>query len=436
MQQGVVRMSARWFYSGGVTDGPETLRITLTGDDRPGVTSALLQAVAPLRADVLDLEQIVVRDHLTLTLLLRTAGEADSAAASADSATAGTARELRGAVQVVADRLGMRAKVREGVGDSHERPAGRAHVVVLGRPLGAGSLGAVTARIAAHGANIDRIRRLSHYPVTTLEFDVSGADVPALRVELAAVAAAERVDVAVAPAGLARLGARLVVMDVDSTFIQQEVIELLAAKCGREAEVAAVTERAMRGELDFAASLRERVAVLAGLDASVLDAVRAQIILTPGARTLVRTLKRLGDTIALVSGGFIEIVGPIAADLGIDHALANRLEVRDGRLTGRVEGEIVDRAGKARALRRFAAEAGLPLSRTVAIGDGANDLDMLEAAGLGVAFNAKPLVRAQADTAVNVPYLDTVLFLLGITREDVEEADALDGIPTPAPHLS
>ena len=275
----------------------------------------------------------------------------------------------------------------------------------------------------------------SEYPVTTLEFDVSGADVPALRAELAAVAAAERVDVAVAPAGLARLGARLVVMDVDSTFIQQEVIELLAAKCGREAEVAAVTERAMRGELDFAASLRERVAVLAGLDAGVLDDVRQEIILTPGARTLVRTLKRLGDTIALVSGGFIEIVGPIAADLGIDHALANRLEVRDGVLTGRVEGEIVDRAGKAAALRQFAAEAGLPLSRTVAIGDGANDLDMLETAGLDVAFNAKPLVRAQADTAVNVPYLDTVLFLLGITREDVEEADALDGIPTPAPQL-
>ena len=406
-----------------MTDGLQTLRITLTGDDRPGVTSALLQAVATLSADVLDLEQIVVRDHLTLTLLLRTAGTADAR------------RELRSAVQAVADRLGMQAKVSEGVGDSHERPAGRAHVVVLGRPLGAGALGAVTARIAAHGANIDRIRRLSQYPVTTLEFDVSGADVPALRAELAAVAAAERVDVAVAPAGLARLGARLVVMDVDSTFIQQEVIELLAAKCGREAEVAAVTERAMRGELDFAASLRERVAVLAGLDAGVLDDVRQEIILTPGARTLVRTLKRLGDTIALVSGGFIEIVGPIAADLGIDHALANRLEVRDGVLTGRVEGEIVDRAGKAAALRQFAAEAGLPLSRTVAIGDGANDLDMLETAGLGVAFNAKPLVRAQADTAVNVPYLDTVLFLLGITREDVEEADALDGIPTPAPQL-
>lgn len=395
-----------------MTDGLQTLRITLTGDDRPGVTSALLQAVAPLSADVLDLEQIVVRDHLTLTLLLRTAGTADAR------------RELRSAVQAVADRLGMQAKVSEGVGDSHERPAGRAHVVVLGRPLGAGALGAVTARIAAHGANIDRIRRLSQYPVTTLEFDVSGADVPALRAELAAVAAAERVDVAVAPAGLARLGARLVVMDVDSTFIQQEVIELLAAKCGREAEVAAVTERAMRGELDFAASLRERVAVLAGLDAGVLDDVRQEIILTPGARTLVRTLKRLGDTIALVSGGFIEIVGPIAADLGIDHALANRLEVRDGVLTGRVEGEIVDRAGKAAALRQFAAEAGLPLSRTVAIGDGANDLDMLETAGLGVAFNAKPVVADAADTSLNVPYLDAVLFVLGIRRDDVEAADA------------
>ncbi|MEI2650240.1 MAG: phosphoserine phosphatase SerB [Dermatophilaceae bacterium] len=224
-------------------------------------------------------------------------------------------------------------------------------------------------------------------------------------------------------------------MDVDSTFIQQEVIELLAAKCGREAEVAAVTERAMRGELDFAESLRARVAVLAGLDATVLDQVRDEIVLTPGARTLVRTLKRLGDTVALVSGGFIEIVGPLAAELGIDHALANALEVADGKLTGRVTGDIVDRAGKAHALRQFAAEAELPLSRTVAIGDGANDLDMLAAAGLGIAFNAKPVVREQADASVTVPYLDSVLFLLGISREDIEEADALDGIPTPAPAI-
>jgi phosphoserine phosphatase len=159
------------------------------------------------------------------------------------------------------------------------------------------------------------------------------------------------------------------------------------------------------------------------------------VVLTPGARTLVRTLKRLGFMVAVVSGGFIEIVGPLAAELGIDRAEANRLEIVDGRLTGNVVGEIVDRAGKERALRRFAADAGLPLSRTVAIGDGANDLDMLAAAGLGVAFNAKPVVREQAHTAVNVPYLDAVLYLLGISREEVEEADAADGTPTPAPPL-
>jgi phosphoserine phosphatase len=182
----------------------------------------------------------------------------------------------------------------------------------------------------------------------------------------------------------------------------------------------------MRGELDFADSLRHRVAVLEGLPVGVLDEVRAAVRLTPGARTLVRTLKRLGFTVAVVSGGFIEVVDGIARELGIDHARANRLEVEGGRLTGRVLGEIVDRPGKAAALRSFASEAGLPLSRTVAIGDGANDLDMLAAAGMGIAFNAKPIVREQADTAVNVPYLDAVLHLLGITREEIEEADEAD----------
>ena len=219
-------------------------------------------------------------------------------------------------------------------------------------------------------------------------------------------------------------------MDVDSTLIQDEVIELLAEHAGRGAEVAAVTERAMRGELDFAASLHERVACLAGLPESVLDDVRAAVRLTPGARTLCRTLRRLGFTLAVVSGGFIEVVGPLAEELGIQHAQANRLEVVDGVLTGRVVGEVVDRAGKAAALRAFAEAEGLPLERTVAIGDGANDLDMLAAAGLGVAFNAKPVVRAQADTAVNVPYLDAVLYLLGIPRAEVEDADDADGAGT------
>ena len=397
-----------------------TLLVTVSGDDRPGVTSTLFDAIADVGAEVLDLEQVVVRGHLTLALLL-SAGPQDL--------------RLRGVVASVATSLGMQVTVESGSGDNAPRRGGRAAVVVIGAPLLASAVAAVTTRIATHGANIDRIRRLSRYPVTTVEFDISGADVAVLRGELSLEAAVRGVDIAVAPAGLARRGRRLVVMDVDSTLIQDEVIDLLAARASRESEVAAVTSATMRGELDFAESLRARVSVLAGLPVSVLDEVRADIRLTAGARTLVRTLKRLGFTVAVVSGGFIEIVGPLAAELGIDHAHANRLEVRDGLLTGGLVGEIVDRQGKATALRRFAAEERLPLSRTVAIGDGANDLDMLAAAGLGIAFNAKPIVRDQADTAVNVPYLDAVLYLLGITREEIEEADEADGTPTPAPHL-
>jgi phosphoserine phosphatase len=190
--------------------------------------------------------------------------------------------------------------------------------------------------------------------------------------------------------------------------------------------VVEITERAMRGELDFASSLNERVAKLAGTPVEVLDRVGDAIRLTPGARTFVRTLKRLGYTVAIVSGGFTPVVERLAADLGIDHAVANDLEVVDGRLTGRVVGEVVDRAGKATVLQRIAAAEGIPLEQTVAIGDGANDLDMLAVAGLGIAFNAKPLVREAADTAVSVPYLDAILFLLGIRRDEVEAADASD----------
>jgi len=398
----------------------KTLLVTISGDDRPGVTSAFFDAIADVGAEVLDLEQVVVRGQLTLAMLLAPGDVGD---------------RLTDVVGTVGRRMGLKVKVKAGTGDSRRRRTGRAAVVLLGAPLRATGVAAVTARIASHGANIDRIRRLSRYPVTTVEFDVSGADVDRLRRELALEASVHGLDVAVAAGGLARRGRRLVVMDVDSTLIQDEVIELLASHAGREAEVAAVTAAAMRGELDFAASLRQRVAALEGLPVSVLDDVRASIQFTPGARTLVRTLKRLGFTVAVVSGGFIEIVADLARELGIDHAHANRLEVRDGILTGGLVGDVVDRAGKAQALRRFAAEAGLPLSRTVAIGDGANDLDMLEAAGLGVAFNAKPVVREQADTAVNVPYLDAVLYLLGITREEIEEADEADGTPTPAPPI-
>ena len=394
------------------TDEP-TLLLTLTGEDRPGVTARLFAAVADRDIVVLDVEQVVVRGHLTLAVLL-TAGD-DPQGVQRDVTSAGEA-------------MGMKVKCRSGSGDNAPRRSGRLHVTVLGSPLRPAALRSIAEVIAEHGGNIDRVRRISRWPVTTVEIDVSGADVTMLRHVLSALAAAQGVDIAVAPAGLARRGRRLVVMDVDSTLIQDEVIELIAAHAGRREEVAAVTERAMRGELDFAASLHERVAQLAGLPASVLDEVRAQVRLTPGARTLVRTLKRLGFTVGLVSGGFIEIVRPLADLLGIDHAEANRLEVVDGHLTGLVVGAVLDRAGKAAALRRFAAAEGIPMARTVAIGDGANDLDMLDAAGLGIAFNAKPVVRAQADASVTVPYLDAVLYLIGIPRDEVEDADAADGL--------
>ena len=388
--------------------GASTLLATLTGADRPGLTAAVFAALAGRGVEVLDVAQLVVRGHVTLALLT-TAGD-DGAAA---------------ALEVVAGEQGLELALSPGVERAEAPRAGsRVHVTLLGSPLLPEAVAAVAATVAGSGANIDRIRRLAPRPVTAVELDVSRAEPEGLRRELVRVAADHGVDVAVSPAGLARHGRRLVVLDVDSTLIQDEVIELLAAHAGREREVAAVTERAMRGELDFTESLHERVAALAGLDAAVLEDVRAAVRLTPGAQTLCDVLHRLGFTLALVSGGFTEVVQPLADSLGIAHVRANGLEVVDGRLTGRVSGPVVDRAAKAVALREFAAAEGLPMSRTVAVGDGANDLDMLAAAGLGIAFNAKPLVREQAQASLTSPYLDSVLYLLGISREEVEEAGA------------
>src|SRR3954447_22501069 len=268
------------------TDGTDidTLSVTVTGDDRPGVTGTLLGALSGVGGEVLEAQSLPGHGPLTLTVLLRPGSHVDL---------------LRDAAAVAAHRLGLTLTVVEGRGVNARSRQGRAAVVVLGAPLSADAVSHVTRRIADHGANIDRIRRLSHYPVTTVEFDISGAEVASIRTELALVAISEGIDIAVAPGGLARRGRRLVVLDVDSTLIQQEVIELLAAHSGRAAEVADVTARAMAGELDFEESLRARVATLAGLPESVLDEVRESVQLTPGARTLVRTLKRLGFTVGL-----------------------------------------------------------------------------------------------------------------------------------------
>jgi phosphoserine phosphatase len=383
-----------------------TLLITLTGRDRPGVTSRLFAILARYPLTVTDIEQVVIRGRLVLGVLLDCDAPPDLTG-------------IHAAVTALAGDLGLEAEITAGSGADTPARGGRLHVTLLGSPLTPGAITAIAGRIAASGANIDRIGRLAQRPVTCIEMEVSGGDPALLREDLAQAAVAQGVDVAVQRGGLHRRALRLIVMDVDSTLIRDEVIDLLAARAGCAEEVAKVTAAAMRGELDFAASLRERVGLLAGLPAGVLDEVRAELRLTAGAETLITTLRGLGYKSGIVSGGFTEVIAPLAAGLGIDYVAANSLEITAGKLTGRLSGPVIDRAGKADALRRFAADAGVPLSQTVAVGDGANDLDMIAAAGLGVAFNARPVVRDAADTSLSVPYLDAILYLLGISSEDV-----------------
>jgi phosphoserine phosphatase len=390
-----------------------TLLITLTGRDRPGVTSRLFAILAGFCVTVMDIEQVVIRGRLVLGVLVGCDAPPDLTG-------------IHAGVSALAADLGLEAEITAG-SDSSSWPnsparGGRLHVTLLGSPLAPAAITVIAGLIAASGANIDRISRLAQRPVTCIEMDVSGGDPAVLRTDLARAAAEQGVDVAVQRGGLRRRAMRMIVMDVDSTLIQDEVIDLLAARAGCAADVAKVTQAAMRGDLDFAASLRERVALLAGLKTSVLDEVRDELRLTAGARTLIRTLGDLGYKSGIVSGGFVQVIEPLADELGIDYVAANVLEVSDGTLTGRLAGPVIDRAGKADALRRFAADAGVPLSQTVAVGDGANDMDMIAAAGLGVAFNAKPVVRDAADTSLSVPYLDAILYLLGISSEEIAES--------------
>ena len=427
-----------------------TLLVTVTGRDRPGVTAALFDVLSLYDVAVTDIEQVVLHGRLLLGVAVDEAAGRPSRGAAAhrpdggpQEVGAGSAPPDPGESALSAGDLAQRVDLRsalvaraaeldvsvEFTALPADEPVGvptRHHVTVLAAPLPPGAVAAVTRRVAACGGNIEGINRLSASPAQAYELLVSGGETADLRRQLAAEAVTQSIDVAVERSSLHRRGRRLVVMDVDSTLVRGEVIEMLAAEAGCAEEVAEVTEAAMLGELDFEESLRARVLLLAGLPVAAVDRVRAAVQLAPGARTLVRTLHRLGYAVGIVSGGFTVVTDDLVAELGLDHALANVLEIRDGRVTGQVVGAVVDRAAKADALRRFAAAEGLSMAQTVAVGDGANDLDMLAAAGLGIAFNAKPVVREAADTAISVPFLDAVLPLLGVRLEDLDAADLAD----------
>ena len=388
----------------------ETVLVRITGPDHPGVTAGLMSVLADAGAEVYDIEQIVIRDQLTLGLAVGVP----------------QGRDLLKDVLLFGWEQGMEVDF-DLVSNTPSSQLPGTVVTLLGPDLNPTEIGAAATAIADAGANIDRIIRLSRFPVMSYELLVRDGDVGKLRSNLMHTAAAHpNMDIAIQREGIGRRAKRLIVLDVDSTIISDEVIDLLAAEAGCLAAVQQITADAMAGALDFESSLRTRVRLLAGLDEDAVARAHSNLRYTPGTRTFVRTLQRLGYTVAIVSGGFTVFTDRIAEDLRLHHAYANVLEFVDGKLTGELVGPIVDRERKAALLREIAAKDNVPLSQTVAVGDGANDLDMLSEAGLGIAFNAKPIVSEAADTALSVPFLDAILFVLGIRREDVEAADRSD----------
>jgi phosphoserine phosphatase len=387
-----------------------TYLVTVSGPDRQGVGAQLFEALSavPNGGCVMnDVAQITIRDTLVLCV------EVSVASSISPDELARIVREHG----VATAGIDVSVTVVE-PGDFQNGK--RLMVTLLAPNVSSADLELIFSAIAASDATCERIVHLASYPVDCYELIVRGSNHDRLREALTSAATQSGLDLAVQRAGLHRRAKHLVVMDADSTLLQDEVIDLLAKACGCEHEVSLITEAAMAGEIDFAEALRQRVALLKGLPVSVLDEVRSQLRLSPGARTLIRTLQRLGYVAAVVSGGFVEVLEPLLQDLGVDLLAANHLEIVDGVLTGHLASAVVDRAGKARALRQFAELTGVPLEQTVAVGDGANDIDMISAAGLGIAFNAKPVVKEHADAALSVPYLDAVLYFLGISREEIE----------------
>lgn len=394
----------------------DAVLVTLAGPDRPGITAEIARLIGEANAELLDVEQAVVQSHLSLNFLIVLPPENQTLLKD----LLWKARELG---------VGVDFEVVPAAARSAASARTQSWAVTLVHPhLGATVLSSAATAAARHGFNIDKIHRLSSATLSSLELILGGdskADPVSLRTELLQLQSVHGCDVALQREGLMRRSKRLVVMDMDSTLIQQEVIDELARAVGVYDEVAAVTHRAMNGELPFDEALRERVKLLAGAPVSILTDVLERIELTPGAERLVRVLKRLGYRLAVISGGFIQVTEPIRARLGLDYGFANTLEIADGKLTGRVTGPIINRQRKADLLESLAQTERISLDQVIAIGDGANDLDMLARAGLGIAFRAKRIVQQQAKYALNQQNLDAVLYLLGLHDEEVRELASL-----------
>jgi phosphoserine phosphatase len=403
----------------------EIVLINITGEDRPGLTAAITGVLAQGGVDVLDIGQAVIHDTLSFGILVEIP-DTESGATVLDQ------------VQVKADELGQQVLFTHVSEDDYQhwvddQGKDRHIVTLLTRKVTAEQLQTVSSITERYGLNIDRIDRLSgRMPLDMpsgkgkgcIEFSVRGepADAQQMRAEFLHVAQELNVDIAFQQDSIFRRNRRLAVFDMDSTLIEAEVIDELAKAHGVGERVSEITERAMRGELDFRASFKERLALLKGLDIKVLDEIGASLRLTEGAETLFAELKRLGYKTAILSGGFTYFARQLQAKLGIDYIFANELEVVDGKCTGVAVEPIVDAQRKADLLRELASKEGLSLEQTIAVGDGANDLPMLAIAGLGVAFRAKPLVKQSAKQAISTLGLDGVLYLLGFRDREGRNA--------------
>jgi len=376
--------------------------ILVSGEDRPGITQSLMKVLSQFSVNVIDVEQLIIRDRLLLTVLI-TLDENHAEAVAAD-------------LSILQEEIGLDIAIDFVHHEQNNENSELLNVVIIGESIKPIGLASVADEIARLGGNIIAIRRTATTPVLAIELNIEipNKSIKEVQRSLAKVAITNRIDLAVEPSSRAREAKRLVLLDMDSTLIQQEVIDLLAKHAGKLDQVSQITERAMAGDLDFSQALSARVALLAGLDQSVIELVRKEITLTNGAKELIETLHKQGHKVGVVSGGFLDVIEPILKDLKIDFYRANKLEIMNGKLTGKTEGAIIDRVAKFSSLQEFAKIEGVELSQTVAIGDGANDLDMIEAAGLGIAFNAKPKVAAAAATTISTSDLSTVLLLMGI----------------------